>query len=77
MIIPTSGSILITGFMFMDDPTLEVPGNAGLKDIVMCLKWVQRNIAQFNGNPNNVTIFGGSAGGAVVHLLMLSPMAEG
>ena len=43
----------------------------------MALKWVQANIERFNGNPKNVTIFGGSVGGGAVHLLMLSPMAEG
>lgn len=61
----------------MEDTSLGVPGNAGLKDMVMALKWVQQNIAQFNGNPNNVTIFGESAGGAAVHYLILSPMAKG
>ncbi|XP_074042063.1 juvenile hormone esterase isoform X1 [Leptinotarsa decemlineata] len=65
------------GFLRLRDPSLGVPGNAGLKDMVMALKWVQRNIKQFSGDPNNVTIFGESAGGAAVHLLMLSPMAKG
>lgn len=61
----------------MEDTSLGVPGNAGLKDMVMALKWVQQNIAQFNGNPNNVTIFGESAGGAAVRYLIQSPMAKG
>lgn len=61
----------------MDDQSLEVPGNAGLKDTVMALKWVQKNIAQFGGNPKNVTIFGESAGGAAVEYLTLSPLAIG
>lgn len=68
---------IISGFLSLEDSTLGVPGNAGLKDMVMALKWVQSNIKTFSGDPNNVTIFGESAGGASVHLLMLSPMAKG
>ncbi|CAD6234003.1 GSCOCT00007467001.2-RA-CDS, partial [Cotesia congregata] len=65
----------ILGFLNLDDE--EASGNQGLKDQVMALKWVQQNIAQFGGDPNNVTIFGESAGGASVHYLNLSPLARG
>ena len=61
----------------MNDPSAGVPGNTGFKDIVMALKWVRQNIEQFNGDSKNVTIFGASSGGATVHLLTLSPMAQG
>jgi carboxylesterase type B len=63
------------GFLSTGDSV--VPGNNGLKDQVMALRWVQQNIAQFGGDPGNVTIFGGSSGGACVHFHVLSPMSEG
>jgi carboxylesterase type B len=55
----------------------ETSSNNGLKDQVMALRWVQQNIKQFGGDPDNVTIFGISAGGACVHFHMLSPMSAG
>lgn len=65
----------IFGFLSFDRK--EAPGNMGLRDQVQALKWVQQNIIKFNGDPNNVTIFGISAGGASVEYLVLSPMAKG
>lgn len=53
------------------------PGNQGLKDQVMALQWVKKNIENFGGDPNNVTLFGESAGAAAVHYLVLSPMTKG
>ncbi|XP_044265021.1 esterase B1-like [Tribolium madens] len=67
----------VFGFLSLEDASLEVPGNAGLKDMVLALKWVQKNIKNFGGDPNNVTIFGESAGGAAVHFLYLSPKTKG
>lgn len=68
---------IFAGFLSLEDETLEVPGNAGLKDQVMALRWVQQNIHNFGGDPNNVTIFGESAGAASVHYLTLSPLTKG
>ncbi|XP_035430420.2 cholinesterase 1 [Spodoptera frugiperda] len=65
----------IHGFLCLG--TEDVPGNAGMKDQVALLRWVQENIANFGGNPNDVTLAGGSAGSAAVDLMMLSKSAEG
>ncbi|XP_022835292.1 cholinesterase 2-like [Spodoptera litura] len=65
----------VLGFLCLD--TEDVPGNAGMKDQVAALRWVNKNIASFGGDPNNVTIFGESAGGASVTYHLISPMSKG
>ncbi len=55
----------------------EPVGNYGTMDQIAVLKWVKRNIAAFGGNPNNVTIFGESAGARSVTWLMVSDAARG
>ena len=52
-------------------------GNYGLMDNVAALKWVKANAAAFGGDPNNVTVFGESAGGILVNFLMATPEAKG
>jgi len=49
----------------------------GMKDQVLALEWIQQNIIYFSGNSEKVTIFGESAGGSSVSLLLLSPLAQG
>jgi para-nitrobenzyl esterase len=55
----------------------ETKGNYAYMDQIAALQWVKRNIAAFGGDPDNVTIFGFSAGGVSVHSLLASPMARG
>ncbi|KAG7212180.1 hypothetical protein KM043_012520 [Ampulex compressa] len=63
------------GFLSTED--LACPGNNGLKDQVQSIRWVHENIAAFGGDPNRITIFGDSAGGASVHQHMISPLSQG
>ena len=86
--LPENGVILVTVNMrlgpigLLAHPLLSqespdgVSGNYLFLDMIAALEWVQRNIGFFGGDPNNVTIFGESGGGAKVNCLIASPMAK-
>lgn len=65
----------LLGYLSLE--TDEVPGNAGMRDQVMALRWIRENISKFGGDPDNVTIFGESSGAASVTYLIVSPLAKG
>jgi para-nitrobenzyl esterase len=70
----------VLGFTYLNPwlgPDYAGSGNAGMLDIVLALEWVRDNIAEFGGNPNNITVFGESGGGAKVSCLMAMPVAKG
>jgi para-nitrobenzyl esterase len=86
--LPLKGVVLVTinyrlgvfGFLATSDLAKEAngtAGNYGLLDMVAALEWVKANIKKFGGNPDNVTIFGESAGSFAVSTLMASPAARG
>ena len=68
------------GFLHLADLAGEsyaASGNVGMLDLVLALEWVRDNIEAFGGDPNRVTIFGESGGGAKVSALMAMPAARG
>ena len=64
------------GYLYLPDRFPD-SGNNGQLDLILALKWIQRNIASFGGDPRNVTLFGQSGGGAKIATLMAMPEAKG
>nr|XP_024218966.1 esterase FE4 [Halyomorpha halys]XP_024218967.1 esterase FE4 [Halyomorpha halys] len=75
VIVDVNYRLAYLGFLSFEDK--EMPGNQGLKDQVMALRWVKKNIAKFGGDPNKVTLVGESAGGASVYHHTVSPLSRG
>ena len=82
-IVLVSFNYRLGNFGFFAHPALSAEqhgqplGNYGYMDQVAALRWVKQNVAAFGGDPDNVTIFGESAGGMSVHALLLNPLAQG
>ena len=69
----------VFGYLYLGELSDKYPdsGNAGMLDLVLALEWVRDNIANFGGDPHNITIFGESGGGGKVSALMAMPAAKG
>ncbi|HUY18152.1 MAG TPA: carboxylesterase/lipase family protein [Candidatus Binataceae bacterium] len=68
------------GYLHLEDLCGEefaASGLAGMFDIIAALRWVRENVAAFGGDPDNVTLFGESGGGAKISVLMAMPAAQG
>jgi len=80
VVVTTNHRLNVFGYLYLADIGGEKyanASNAGLQDMVLSLEWVRDNIANFGGDPNNVTIFGQSGGGGKVATLMATPSAKG
>ncbi|XP_028139197.2 juvenile hormone esterase [Diabrotica virgifera virgifera] len=76
-VIIVSANYRVGPFGFLSTGDTVIPGNNGLKDQLLALKWVQENIEHFGGDKTKVTIFGQSAGGASVTYQLMSEKSKG
>ena len=68
------------GYLYLaaiDSTMYPMSGNVGMLDLILALQWINANIKEFGGNPENITIFGQSGGGAKCATLMAMPEARG
>src|SRR5207247_10887704 len=81
VVVTTNYRLGVFGFMAHPELTAESPnhasGNYAILDHVAALKWVQKNIAAFGGDPGRVTVFGESAGSWSVNVVQATPLAKG
>ncbi|XP_023953779.2 esterase E4-like [Bicyclus anynana] len=63
------------GFVSFEDEIL--PGNNGIRDVILALKWIKDNINNFGGDPSKITLMGNYGGGVIVDILLHSPKAKG
>jgi para-nitrobenzyl esterase len=80
VVVTVNHRLNVFGYLYLADiggPKYTDASNAGHRDIVLALEWVRDNIANFGGDPGNVTIFGQSGGGGKVATLMAMPAAKG
>lgn len=61
---------------FLSTQSDEIPGNAGALDVLLALEWVKKNIANFGGDPDNITLAGQSAGADIVSAMTFSPLVN-
>lgn len=80
VVVSVNHRLNIFGYLYLAEAGGEKyadSGNVGLLDVVAVLQWVRENIAQFGGNPGNVTLFGQSGGGLKISALLAMPPAKG
>jgi len=80
VVVTVNHRLNIFGFLYLaelDKQKYPESGNVGMLDLVLALQWIHHNIAEFGGDPGNVTIFGQSGGGAKCATLMAMPAAQG
>ena len=66
-----------TGILgFLSDETKKLPGNIGMTDVVLALRWVKERVEDFGGDPNSVTLAGYGQGATIAHLLSLNPLTS-
>jgi para-nitrobenzyl esterase len=80
VVVPVTHRLNVFGYLYLEEiggEQFKGASNVGMLDIIAALQWVRDNIAQFGGNPNNVTIFGQSGGGGKVGALLGMTPAKG